>query len=326
MRRPQRILVLLVVAACVSAATAVGAAPARKGAVRFVSVPRTAHQGKDAQVVATVKSGTSGFSKCSLAVRYANGHHQAVGFAYASGGRATWDWHVPTIAKPGRAKLTASCAGVGRATQFVRVVGRLTPPTIDVVKQGFSIRPEFSGNKVSFGLLLKNPSPNADALKVYVLVNFLEANGHTLGTSSGTVDAISAGGTYAYGGSLSFPGAAPIVQLEVATQVGDGQPHANHQPQIDNVTIVPGRTDANWVGEVDGELINDQASLNLKNAKLSTVVFDAAGNIIGGGTSSAYALLPPGTREAFAIKSDVDAIPYARAASAMVSPLATYTP
>lgn len=316
-------LILLLVTACASVAAGVSAAPARTGAVRFVSVPKVAHQGKAAQVVASIKSG---FFKCSLAVRYADGRKQAVGVAYASGGRAKWAWQVPEIAKPGRARLTASCAGVGRATRFVTVVGNLTPPTIEVVKRGFSIRPEFTGNKVSFGLLLKNLSPNADALKVYVLVNFLEASGHTIGTSSGTVDAISAGGTYAYGGVLSFPGAAPVVQLEVAIRVGDGQRHVNHQPRIDNVTIVPDRNDATWVGEVDGELTNDQPSLNIKNVKLSTVVFDAAGNIIGGGTGTAYAFLPAGTREAFVTKSGVDAIPYARAASAMVSPLATYTP
>jgi hypothetical protein len=81
-----------------------------------------------------------------------------------------------------------------------------------------------------------------------------------------------------------------------------------------------------WVGEVNGEIVNDHPSLNVSRAKISTVVFDANGAIVGGGSSNATALLPPGTREVFVVTAGVDAIPWARAARAAVSLFATYTP
>jgi len=95
---------------------------------------------------------------------------------------------------------------------------------------------------------------------------------------------------------------------------------------VDNIRVLPGLNDAAWVGEVDGEVINSHPVLNVQNTKLSAVVFDAAGNIIGGGTGMATPLLPPGTRQVFVLKNGVDAIPWGQAASARVSALGTYIP
>ena len=95
---------------------------------------------------------------------------------------------------------------------------------------------------------------------------------------------------------------------------------------MQSLGIVPGRLDAMWVGEVNGEIVNDHPSLNVSRTKLSTVVFDAGGNIVGGGRGTATALLPPGTRQVFKITSGVDAIQWARASRAVVSTFATYTP
>ncbi len=41
--------------------------------------------------------------------------------------------------------------------------------------------------------MLRNTSPNADALNVYVLVNFVMADGQAIGTKAETIDAIPAG-------------------------------------------------------------------------------------------------------------------------------------
>jgi len=95
---------------------------------------------------------------------------------------------------------------------------------------------------------------------------------------------------------------------------------------VQSIGIVPGLRDAMWVGEVNGEIVNDHLSLNVSRVKLSTVVFDVNGVIVGGGSGNASAVLPPGTREAFKLTSGVEAIPWARASRAAVSLFATYIP
>jgi hypothetical protein len=319
----RRVSIAVAVAAIAAAAVTAGTAPAATGAVRFVAAPAVAIQGKTIRVAISFRRP---FARCSLNVKFSDRTTQGVGNIFATNGHAEWHWQVPTVAAPGRATMTATCTGGGIAHRSITVVGDLTPPKIAVLKQGFSIRPRQTGTNVSFGLMLKNTSPNADALNVYVLVNLLLADGHVLGTSASTIDAIGANGTFAYGGNINFPGGAPITQVEVAIKVGGRQKRFVQQPLAENVRIVPDRFDASWVGEVNGELINDHATLNMRAAKLSAVVFDSDGNIIGGGTGLASALLPPGTREAFVVRTGVDAIPWARAASAKVSPLATYQP
>ena len=311
--------------ATIVAVAVIGGAAAHAAAtpVKFLRIPSVALQGKTLPVVASVKS--SG-RICTLSVRYADGFVQMVGRTISSNGQARWTWSVPEVAKAGRATVTAYCDGAGRRSRAVTIVGDLVAPKIVVEKQGFSVRPRSSGSSVSYGLLLKNTSPNADALQIYVLVNFVMADGKLIGTTSNIVDGIAAGSTYAYGGSLTFPGAAPVVQLEVVVKVGGRQRHSMRLPLLDNIRVLPGRSDAAWVGEVDGEVINRDPILSLQSAKLSAVVFDGAGNIIGGGTGSASALLPPGTRQVFVMQSGFDAIPWAQAASARVSAFGTYVP
>jgi hypothetical protein len=318
----RKLAVATAVSATLVLSAAASAADTGARATTFLRAPVVALQGKTFTVVAAPRPD----AMCTLRVRYADGTVQLVGRAFARKGRASWSWKVPEVAKPGRATMTVSCGRAGSRSRAITIVGDLVPPRIVIDKQGFSVRAKTSGNSVSFGLLLKNVSPNADALEVYVLVNFVMADGHLIGTHANTVKAIPAATTYAYGGSLSFRGAAPIVQLEVVIKVGGRQRHVVQAPIFDNVRVVPSRNDGQWVGEVDGELINDHPSLNVKGARLSAVVLDGEGNIVGGGTGSANALLPPGTRQAFVMSSGFDSIPFARAASARVSALATYVP
>jgi hypothetical protein len=300
------------------------AADARTSKVAFTRAPATALQGKLVKIAIATKPAVA--TRCTLAVRYKDGTVEQLGRAIARAGVASWDWRVPEVAEPGRANLSASCSGAGSVTKPVTVVGTLIPPKIVVADQGYSVRVKLSGSEVSYGLMLRNSSPNADALDVYVLINFVMADGQAIGTKTEVVDAIPAGTTYAYGGSLSFPGAAPVARLEVVLKVGGRQRGTIHQPLVQSLGIVPGRSDAMWVGEVNGEIVNDHLSLNVSRTKLSTVVFDANGSIVGGGRGSATALLPPGTRQVFKITSGVDAIQWARASRAVVSTFATYTP
>jgi hypothetical protein len=238
---------------------------------------------------------------CSVAVSYApKGAQTGLAPAVAVGGRAKWSWSIPDSIQANFAKLSVSCAGSKRISSRLLVVGSLTPPRLSVEKDGFSTRASsLGGTDVSYGILIHNQSRNADALNVNVLVNFVLANDHLLGSNSTTVPLIPAGSTYALGNSFTFPAAAPIARLEIVMQVGSTQRHTGHPPAIDNIVIEPSLLDQGWVGDVAGEVINNDPSLTLENTSFSAVILDAAGNVLGGGNGSTFGSLPPGTRMVF---------------------------
>src|SRR5207237_4645656 len=125
---------------------------------------------------------------------------------------------------------------------------------------------------VSYGLLLQNDSQQFDATKVYVLINFVMADNHALGTVTTTVNAIQAGGTYALGGELTFPGAAPIQRLEVVIQVGGQSRPELRLPAPANIHVMPDLYDPAWVGSVEGELVHGQPSLVPQHCQLPAIV------------------------------------------------------
>jgi len=313
------VLVAVFVAALASAAVAAGSAG--KPANRFLSVGR-AYQGKPLTVSVAVQGSTS----CSLAVRYADGTAQAnLRSSTPANGTASWTWTLPQIAAPGNARLTVRC-GSAQAQRTVTVVGTLIPPKIVVAKSGYSIRTRpYTGDSVSYGIVLKNLSPNVSAEQVSVQTNFVMANNYLVGTVTDSVAAVGPGATYNVGGSLSFPGAAPIDHLEFVVLIGaKKKAKAVHQPALDDVAAVPASYDPEWVAWIQGEVVNDHPSLMLANAQMSAVMFDAAGNVIGGGTGYAFGKLPPGTRAVFKIQSGVDSVPIGKVASIAISVAPTY--
>ena len=226
--------------------------------------------------------------------------------------------------RPGPARLTVRC-GSASGSRSIVVVGTLIPPKITVVKTGWSVRQKPTGASVSYGLMLRNTSPNANALRVSVQVNFVLADNRLVGTATQIVPVISAGTTYNYAGSLQFPGAAPVAKLELVILVGQREKAQKlHQPAVDNVFAVPQTFDPAWTAWVQGEVINDHPTLTLKSTQLTALLFDAAGNILGGATGSAFNVLPPGTRQIFKLTSGVDSVPFAKIASVAISATPTY--
>ena len=298
------------VLALVSAASAAGPAVSFSGAKR-------AYQGKPYLVTLGVKKATP---MCTLTVRYKDGALQSglTGIP-VSGGKATFRWTIPQLAAPGPARLTARC---GRATAKwgITVVGTLIPPKIVVVKSGYSVRQRQIGSTVSYGVVLKNTSPNANALKVSIQVNFVMADSNLVGTATQSIPLINAGSTFNYAGSLAFPGAAPVAKLEFVIIVGAREKSRKvPNPSLANVAWIPQQFDPIWTAWVQGEVINSHPSYTLKNTQLSAVLFDAEGNVLGGATGSAYNVLPPGTRQVFKLTGSVDAVPYAKVASVDIS-------
>jgi hypothetical protein len=308
---------VLAVALATSAATASGPR------VAFVQTPERVVQGNVITVTVAAPSGAT----CSLSVVYANGSREhGLRPARVAGGRASWTWKVGLKRRAGPARMTAACGRAGHAVQTLIVVGQLVPPRISVVKDGFSVRPHDygSGADVSYGVILRNTSPNADAINVNVLVNFVMANSKLLGSQSTNIPLLRAGSTYALGTSMTFPGAAPVTRLEVVVQVADKQASSTHLPAIANVVMEPDQSKPQFLADVAGEVVNTDPRLTLLNAQLSAVVFDKDGNVIGGGNGGLFFQLPSGTRAVFKLTSGFNPILTSKAASVLVSAVPTW--
>jgi hypothetical protein len=318
MPRPPKLSLSLALATVASGVVA--GSIAAKAAPLKITAPARAFQGKVALV--SVNSGSFG---CKLSVRYANGEKLANLFpATVRNGKVVWKWSVAEFAAAGQAKLTAVCAGT-KATRSVIVVGGLIPPRIEVVKQGFSARVKGNNENVSYGFVLQNTSPNGNALNVGVLVNFVLPDNHLIGSASVRIPIINAKSTYNLGGALSFTGAPQIARLEVVIDPGGrAKSQKSFSPGLDNVHLVPSPFDPAWLSSVEGDLINVNPSLTLSNSSMSCVVFDANGNVLGGGTGSGFFKMQPGTRSFFKISQGVDAIPFNQAASVAISIIPNY--
>jgi hypothetical protein len=311
--------VLIVLALAVGASTAAGARPR-------LQAPGLVHQGDKA----TFKVPVTGVSSCSLAIRYVNGATQRAGTHRVVNRIVIWTVSVPPAAAIGVARWTVSCGKLGKLLgTFVVVHSRSTttggptaPPTIVLDKQGYSQRPNKTGtgSLVSYGLMLRNTSATEDATSVYVLVNMVDATGSLLGTVSRTLSLIGASATFAYGDSLPLRTQSAVTRLEITIRVGAHAPKTAHpEPDFANVRPVPSAYDPGWVGEVDGEVVNGAPALTLSMARLSIVILDSAGNVIGGGSGSTLASVPSGSRSVFIAQSGFTALPMDKAATAIVS-------
>jgi hypothetical protein len=239
----------------------------------------------------------------------------------AKAGRASWKWQIAENTAPGRATVKVACGKAGQLSRTLMVTAKpKTAPKVVVEKQGFSLRYLPGGNATaSVGVILKNTSPDEDAFNVQVLINFLDPNNVVVGSINVPVSVVSAGSTYNYGNSLNWVGQPTVSRLEVVVTTKAHAQKAQKYPGMANVRIVPSPYDPGYVGEVDGELINDRDIFTLGNAQLSIVILDAAGNVIGGGSGSSFAPIPPGARMLFKAPNGFKAVKIAEATTALVS-------
>lgn len=303
---------------------ALTAASADAATARFKHVPKQLVPGKAQRLSVAVRSGTN----CNLVVRDAHRvkrlHLRAV---KARGGRAVFRFKLPEASVAGQGRVNAICKGAKRLSRKITVAATATRRAELIVDaRGFSQRDKpFGGASVSYGLLLRNSSPDQDALDISLLVNFIDANDRVLQSHTQTVSVIRAGSTYALGGSQNLPDWTPVSRLEVVYQIGGRTAASARFPLVENIRIVASR-DPGWVGSVDGEVINTDAMLALRTSRISTVLFDAAGNIVGGSTGFLTTQLLPGARVFFTANSGANSIPLQRAAMARVSVDPTYGP
>jgi hypothetical protein len=299
-----------------------GSATGRASGIRFLAGAHRVVQGNE---IAMTVSVSPGGVRCNAAVRYKDGKAQNLPSVTAAGGRASWKWKVERSTAPGAAMAFVACGPAGRASRSFTVIGAVLPPAIHVAKTGWSTRPLPGGTTiVSYGVILANESQTRDALDVKVLVNFVMADNRLIGSATQRISNIAAGSQHPVGGELLFPGGAPIARLEVVAITGGGGPASKVFPGLSSVRVVPSPYEPAWTGAVEGEIQNDHPTRTVSQVELDTVVFDAAGNVIGGGHGIASAPLPPSARMFFKITSGMRPIPIARAASALVSVVPTY--
>jgi hypothetical protein len=316
-----RLLTLLALTAGLSAAvTTASAAPVLRTAAPVV------HRGQAVRIsVATLSTGV-----CLAEVRYADGAVQDSGIKTPSGRRVSWTIRVPNNAMPGLARWSVRCGASFNRSGNWRVVATAaasTAPKVLIDRQGYTQRNDQygTGSSVSYGLLLKNASTTQDAKNVYLLVNFVAASGELIASASKNLTLIAAGQTFGFGDNMTLRTQVPVAKLEVTIKVMAHEPAKKHVlPHFVNVRILPSETDPGYVGEIDGEIVNDTSPATLTYTNLSIVILDAGGKIVGGGNSIAYAALPSGSRMVFIANSGFAPIPAQQAVTPIISADPTY--
>lgn len=185
--------------------------------------------------------------------------------------------------------------------------------TVAVGKMGVA---QGSQGEVGYGLVLKNLSTTEDAIDVTVTVNILNAAGDILTTEAERVNVIPAGSTYYLGGETYINKNGKATKIEPIVDVGSSEKAAYRLPKVTKVKL----TNEEYIGlKVSGEVENTLTQPLSQLAKISAVVFDAKGNVLGGGFAFLDANLPPGTRAGFETANGTGAVPAKRAVLARVS-------
>lgn len=280
-------------------------AAATTNAVRVRVAPATVRAGKSVVIAASVTPSTA---TCRPTLKPPTGSARTLASKKARASQVSWTWLVPKTAVPGRWTATVACVGAGKASARFTVL-RATPPPpppppvipakLELEKYGFGVWAE-AGSILSFvgyGAVIRNLSPDEDALDVTVLVNVIGSSGQILESDGFSYAAIPAAATYYAGGTIVID-QAPVARIEVNVSFRDRAKKAVALPPVSNVRV-PGNEFG--FAEVDGELQNTSTKPLSTYAQISAVAFDAAGNVIGGGWDTPAADVPPGGRIGFRI-------------------------
>ncbi len=319
--RPTRIALVAALAA-LCAVPAGGAALDAGSSLRISFLPQKTFRGQNAKLTVIARPGGV---RCTSRIVYADGRRQGLKPTTARRGKATWTWRVPLDVKLGAATVNVSCNRAGRVSRVFTVTGAATEPArVEVEKQGFSQRVKSGRREVSYGVVLANVSPANDGLSISVHVNLLDATNTVLQTDVTKVGTIGAQAQHFLGGSVTIPEGIPVSTLETIERIGAQQPKALKVPELTDYRILASRYDPGWVASVMFQAFNDEPLLLFSSPRISAVVFDASGNVIGGGTGFDTAPLAPGVRAQYAVSSGLSAIPTDLAASASISVLGKY--
>lgn len=301
----------------VTAASALAAlaAPGARGTelnAAITSLPASAQQGGSVHVTALAVGGFT----CSLTVRYADGRTQRLRSKPIVVFGVQWTWRVPVGAAPGTAQAALACGTAGQARQSFLVRRRLVPARVVVAKSGLTQVPHVAdtGTDVAYGVVLVDDSPTSDATGVHVVIDLLDRSGRVAATDTRDIAAIPASGTYYLGGEVETQGPLAVVSLRPTVRIDGGRPPSSGAPVVSNVRVTPHGDDGG--AYVDGQIANRGTATLSPLALVSTVLFDGAGRVVGGGVTFAASALPPGGSAPFELSTPV---PASSIATALVS-------
>ena len=208
--------------------------------------------------------------------------------------------------------LACSLVLVGAATAAASVAQKsAAAANVTVVARGFSQHEE----EVGVGFVVRNSS-KLDALDVRLTYNLVGAGGALVGSDSQSISVIPAGTTYYAGDEVDASSAsAKVKRVEVYVQVGESVPHRYRLPLVSHVAIVVKYGTLRVQGEVKNTLAKPLYSL----ARITIVLFDRSGKVVGGGFTFPESTLAKGQRVLFDAISGVDTVAPGKAASARAS-------
>jgi hypothetical protein len=266
----------------------------RPAQVVFLTKPASAVQGSAVRATVVVSRVVP---RCSGALRH--GRTTSTKVAPVVRLRASFTWQLPAAATPGVWSIAISCGLAGSTSGSLRVTKRqppAIPPTVVADRSGFSVADSGGSRVMGYGIVLRNSTPGQDAIGVTVTVNVVDASNGVLKTDTTRIAAIAASTTYYFGGAVPLDASAAPANLQVNVQVEAGRPARLRLPPVSNLTAT---ADSSGGAHVQGQLSNPYTKPMSSLTRITSVVFDAAGNVIGGGITFPAAPIPPGARVGF---------------------------
>ncbi len=267
--------------------------------VRVRVAPSTVRAGKTLVVAASV---SPAHARCRPTLKSPTGATRSLPATKARGSEARWTWLVPKAATPGRWTATVACAGAGRASGRFTVLPPPPPPVVaaklEIEKYGYAVESLYSIAVLGYGAVIRNVSPDEDAIGVAVLVNVIGSDGRILKSDSDSFEAIPAGTTYYAAGEILFDTLSPqVARIEVSVSFDEGAKKSVVLPPVSNIRVQEGFLGTQVAGEIGNPYSKPLSDL----ARITAVVFDASGNVIGGGYDWPAAAVPPGGRIGFEV-------------------------
>lgn len=151
------------------------------------------------------------------------------------------------------------------------------PEPITVINFGFGQEDQSAG----YAFLVENPNQGLAFEDSQYQVAVYDENGIVIDTDSGYIDLLLPGQTLGIGGDLYFDEGITIANIEVQLNAGDA---VASEPvptfAVENTAYLG----SDWSTYVTGKISNPY-DIDLSSVKVSAVIYDEAGNIIGGGYS-----------------------------------------
>ena len=149
------------------------------------------------------------------------------------------------------------------------------------------------GNTVGFAFIAENPNTDFSIEGSQYQLFMLDMNGDVVGTETGRIDLLLPGQTLGVGGTISQQDDVTITQLDVKIFEGDYTLGTRPNPfQVESTNFFSNYPNTGYVSGI----IHNMTWEDFPNLRVSAIVYDVGGNIIGGGETYLNFLLGNNSR------------------------------